>query len=906
VLATSLVSLNANTRIINDNLEGKTICSATLNDDFADNRILVTLRAEEFKSYSEDDFSEILDVSVTNLSLKSSQMEEYEKSQKSINYYNGHASRLVLSLELAEKSKENVLEAIKLLEKREDVLCAEPDYKMTFFSEPNPTPTYYDGQWALNNSNPNNSLLQMHNAWDVTKGKESVKVAIMDSGIQANHTDLMGKVDLDLSRNFTLPPPYIPSSLVDEDNHGTSVAGIVSAKGIGVIGVAPNVTLVSLQIANPDEGGSSENKTAFISTAILAFEYCEGKGFDVINLSAGYSGTPSTTLKDSIEACGSLVVCAAGNENNNNDESPVYPANYDLSNIISVGATTDDDARCSFSNYGSTSVNVYAPGYGISSTNNSGGYSFWLNGTSFAAPHVTGVAALMKSVNSNLTPNQIKSIIINHCDSITISTPIGNQNVKRLNAFKAVQGALPYTIGISGGNATITGLKQGMTLSGSIDIPTNIAENNNVYPVTAINTSAFANCSQISQISIPESVTSIGSNAFLNCTSLETVVIQREIGDITSLGSNAFLGCSSLETIESPTKRIFDYLYATNWESYSSYMHYIEPITDGLTITSVGEESEFYLFKTEDTIIDNLKYNFYHNCTNAVEITLMDESNTILVNDIVQKSIPILVLMDEETIYKIIIKTTESEFFQLNIDEVDESELELGIKYYETLNSYSYAYYKVENPQEDPTISYTINSTIVGARTNMWLYDSDANLITCDFGDFDHNGAKIDYDLAPDTTYTVLLYLTSYYYYDDYTIQFYETDEEVYHLDWGGISKEYFDPLTYDYVNYIVFSSCYDLVFDEATKTITFGRIECFWDVTFDGYPNCPEEYVIGMMIGITYDSFENTLAFFSMNGFYEYQAPLPYTYSYSATVTDVSITFSNTEWASFVTQGPR
>ncbi|MFA7126969.1 MAG: hypothetical protein WC182_05355, partial [Bacilli bacterium] len=185
-----------------------------------------------------------------------------------------------------------------------------------------------------------------------------------------------------------------------------------------------------------------------------------------------------------------------------------------------------------------------------------------------------------------------------------------------------------------------------------------------------------------------------------------------------------------------------------------------------------------------------------------------------------------------------------------------------GIKYYETLNSYSYAYYKVENPQEDPTISYTINSTIVGARTNMWLYDSDANLITCDFGDFDHNGAKIDYDLAPDTTYTILLYLTSYYYYDDYTIQFYETDEEVYHLNWGGISKQYFDPILYDYVNFTVLSSCYDLEFDEVAKTITFGMIECFWDVTFDGYPNCPEEYVIGMMIGITYDSFENTLAF--------------------------------------------
>ncbi|MFA6627996.1 MAG: leucine-rich repeat domain-containing protein, partial [Bacilli bacterium] len=204
-------------------------------------------------------------------------------------------------------------------------------------------------------------------------------------------------------------------------------------------------------------------------------------------------------------------------------------------------------------------------------------------------------------------------------------------------------GENPFTTSTSGllsNQIAITGVKSGITLTGALMIP----EELNSRTVIQISNSTFANQTQLSQISIPESVTSIGSNAFLNCTSLETVVIQREIGDITSLGSNAFLGCSSLETIEVPTKRIIDYISATNWGSYSDFMYYIDPITDGLTITSVGEESEFYLFKIEDTIIDNLKYNFYHNCTNAIEITLMDENNTILVNDIVQKSIPILVL----------------------------------------------------------------------------------------------------------------------------------------------------------------------------------------------------------------------------------------------------------------------
>jgi len=436
------------------------------------------------------------------------------------------------------------------------------------------------------------------------------------------------------------------------------------------------------------------------------------------------------------------------------------------------------------------------------------------------------------------------------------------------------------------------------TIVGSYTIPSTIKGRT----VTQIGNSAFENQTQLSQITIPASVTSIGSNAFEDCSNLEKVVIQREIGNITSLGSDAFLGCSSLETIEVPTKRILDYLYATNWSYYSSYMHYIEPITDGLTITSVGGKSQYYLFQ----IVETRFYNFYHHCDNPIDITIYDDENNVTLTNTTWDDNLIFIELEEGGFYKLVIETTNSEYFNIHIDEIIETELELGVKYYETLNSYSYAYYTFTTPDAQDDISYTINSIIFGARTNMWLYNGYDNLITYDFGDINRNGAKIDYYLEPDTTYTVLLYLTSYYYYDDYTIQFYETDEEVYHLDWGGISIQYFDPFTYDYVDFIVFSSCYDLVFDETTKTITFGMIECFWDVTFDGYPNCPEEYVIGMMIGINYDSFENTLAFFSMNGFYQYQAPLPYTYSYSATVTDVSITFSSTEWASFVTQGPR
>ncbi len=426
----------------------------------------------------------------------------------------------------------------------------------------------------------------------------------------------------------------------------------------------------------------------------------------------------------------------------------------------------------------------------------------------------------------------------------------------------------------------------------------------NGKPVTQIGNGAFQN-SQLAQITIPSNVVSIDSNAFENCTNLEKVVIQRDIGTITSLGTNTFLGCSSLETIEVPTKRILDYLYATNWSNYSDFMHYIEPITDGLTITSVGEESEFYLFQVEATNIEEPKYNFYHDCTDSIDVILMDEDNNIIINGPVLKNAPILVTLEEGGIYKLVVETDENESFKFNADEVLADELTFETKYYETLNNYSYTYYEFTTDQSTNT-SYTIHSDVVGARTNVYLYDSSYNLVTSSFGDTTHQGGKINYYLTPNTTYTILLFLISSDYYEDYTIQYYKTYEEVYHLDWGGISKQYFDPILYDYVSFTVLSSCYDLVFDETTKTITFGRIECFWDVTFEEYPNCPEEYAIGMLIGLTYNSFDSTLPFFSMNGIYQYQAALPYTYSYSATVTNVSITFSDVEWASYVTQGPR
>ncbi|MDY0064541.1 MAG: S8 family serine peptidase [Bacilli bacterium] len=814
-------------------------------------------------------------------------------------------------IQLAERDKENVLRVIRILEQRDDILSAEPNYIVSIQSveaaHPNDANLRY--QWVRDNTRIDANI-QLEDAWDWSTGNATVLVGVIDTGIDGGHPDLTDRLQRDLCADFStqnlgtlwglLPSTIMTPNPTDNRGHGTRVAGIIGAQGVnnGVAGVNQNIRLVSLRVFN-DAGNTT---TAILNCAI---DYAQDNNIPIINYSiGGYSAANST--RTAISNYSGFFVCSTGNTGGDNDVTHHYPSYYAnkpgdaLQNMIAVGRIDNVDERPADSNYGATTVNIFAPGEDILSTS-PGGY-LSRSGSSYATPHVTGVAALMRAMRPNMTPSQMRTALIDSAETISINIPDGSggtitQDVRRLNALRALQSAA-FTTSISGNNCTITGFASGVIIPSNLVIP----ENLNGRTVTQIGNSAFENQTQLTQISIPASVTSIGSNAFLNCTALEKVVIQRDIGNITNLGYNAFLGCSLLETIEVPTKSILEYISANNWSYYSDFMHYIEPITDGLTIDSVGGKSQSYLFQIDETRY----YNFYHNCDNPIEVTIFDDENSVLLTNTTWDGDPIFIELEEDELYKIVIDTTDDEYFSMPIDEINETELELGIKYYETLNSYSYAYYTFTTPDEQSTISYTINSTIVGARTNMWLYNGFDNLITYDIGDINRNGAKIDYYLTPDTTYTVLLYLTSYYYYDDYTIQFYETNEEVYHLDWGGISKQYFDPLTYDYVNFIVFSYCYDLVFDEVNKTITFGMIECFWDITFDGYPNCPEEYVIGMLIGLTYNSCDNTLPFFSMNGFYEYQAPLPYTYSYSATVTDVSITFSDIEWASFVTQGPR
>ncbi|MFN3975609.1 MAG: S8 family serine peptidase [Aquificaceae bacterium] len=332
-------------------------------------------------------------------------------------------------------------EIIAELSKRPDVEYVEPDYIYTLKAIPNDPGWGY--LWGL-------QKIQVPLAWDLTQGSSNVVVAVIDSGVDYNHNDLKenmwingGEVPnngVDDDSNGYVDDYYGINAIngsgnpMDDNGHGTHVAGIIGAvgnNGVGVVGVNWHVKIMALKFANQQGEG-------YTSDAIECINYAIQKGAHIINASWG-DYYYSQALKDAIEMArnaGILFVAAAGNENNNNDLYPFYPASYDLENIISVAATDQKDLLAGFSNYGRNSVHVGAPGVEILSTWLDNRYAY-ADGTSMAAPYVAGLAALLKAQNPSYTWRDLKCRImksVDPLDSLNSKTITGG----RINAYKAL------------------------------------------------------------------------------------------------------------------------------------------------------------------------------------------------------------------------------------------------------------------------------------------------------------------------------------------------------------------------------------------------------------------------------------------------------------------------------------
>ncbi|MDY3556574.1 S8 family serine peptidase [Gemmata sp. JC717] len=270
-------------------------------------------------------------------------------------------------------------------------------------------------------------------AWDVTTGNRNFVVAVIDSGVDYNHPDLAANIwtnageipgnGIDDDGNGYVDDVHgwdfanNDNDPMDDNNHGTHVAGTIGAvgnNGIGVAGVNWAVQIMPLKFLGASGGG-------YTSNAIRALDYAVRMGAKVSNNSWG-GGAYSTAMAAAIgraRDAGHIFVAAAGNEAKNIDTNPSYPASYIQSydNVVTVAATDSSDRLANFSNYGAGSVTLAAPGVGIYSTTPNNTYSSF-SGTSMATPHVTGAIALYWSANPGLTYQQVISQLKSAVDPV--------------------------------------------------------------------------------------------------------------------------------------------------------------------------------------------------------------------------------------------------------------------------------------------------------------------------------------------------------------------------------------------------------------------------------------------------------------------------------------------------------
>ncbi len=338
------------------------------------------------------------------------------------------------------------------------VAYAEPDYRVRVDATPN-DPLYED-MWALHNNGQTGGLndadIDAREAWNISTGSSSVVVAVIDTGIDTTHPDLLA--------NLWVNPGELPANGIDDDGngyvddvhgintilgngdpwddhgHGTHVAGTIGAvgdNGIGVVGVNWDVRILSCKFLDA-------NGTGDISDAVECLQYIQrlrDGGVAIVASNNSWGGSAhSQALADAIDAQREILcVAAAGNDLLSTDEFPHYPATYDLTSVISVAASDPTDGLAGFSNFGRHTVQIAAPGESILSTlpatnrwGIAGGYGP-LNGTSMATPHVAGVAALLKGADPSRDWRAIRSLLLSGGDPLAVldSTTITG---RRLNA----------------------------------------------------------------------------------------------------------------------------------------------------------------------------------------------------------------------------------------------------------------------------------------------------------------------------------------------------------------------------------------------------------------------------------------------------------------------------------------
>ena len=388
------------------------------------------------------------------------------------------------------KANTNVLQAVSQLRQQTDLIKAvQPNYYIKAAAVTPNDPYYSSLQWNL-------QKVDMPDAWGITEGSNNVTVAVIDSGIDYNNPDFAG-VNIIKGKNYVTcnsdpanPNNCIPISTctqtangycnnnpMDDFGHGTHVAGIIAAatnNNTGISGIDWHVNILAIKILDDNGQGSSTSLGSAIQEAVAS-------GAKIINLSeAGGSDTNPEqcsqqpviqNIIDSAVQSGVLIVVAAGNGDYNAQTGQVTPSNSanvfpsSCNNVLVVGATNRYDQKASYSDYGSN-VSISAPGGDWMTSHNAAdgilslksstcnttdvcpagtiynnNYLF-MQGTSMATPHVSGIAALLLANNPALSPQQLRNCLVNNADPIAAQSSIG----PRVNAYKALLACQPSAL----------------------------------------------------------------------------------------------------------------------------------------------------------------------------------------------------------------------------------------------------------------------------------------------------------------------------------------------------------------------------------------------------------------------------------------------------------------------------
>ncbi|MBH0033589.1 S8 family serine peptidase [Pseudoalteromonas sp. NZS71_1] len=354
-------------------------------------------------------------------------------------------------------------EAIERLKSHQAIEYVEPDYRVSIAAN-TPNDPRFDELWGLNNEGQTGGIadadIDAPEAWEISIGSRDVVVGVIDTGVDYSHPDLAdnawvntGEIagdGIDNDGNGYIDDIHGINAItdagdpMDDQGHGTHVSGTIGASGnnsTGVVGVNHEVSIVGCKFLDAAGNGST-------SDAIKCIDYMvnlknSGVNLRVLNNSWGGGGY-SQALADAMtvsEQADILFVAAAGNDEVDNDANPHYPSSYEHESVLAIASTDSNDNLSDFSQWGATSVDMGAPGSGILSTVPGNGYANY-SGTSMATPHVAGVAALVLSVNPDLTTSELKALLMSSGDAnaaLQGKTLAGT----RLNANQALLDADP-------------------------------------------------------------------------------------------------------------------------------------------------------------------------------------------------------------------------------------------------------------------------------------------------------------------------------------------------------------------------------------------------------------------------------------------------------------------------------